>query len=113
MPVTKTFKTSVTTGKTSFFIIWATADTLILLNLSISIYKFHLLWSAEMSKSQIVNFRSLAYYIRDLKKTKRGEVTAVWSHMFSVIFRFQKYWEKNYAKNLILCFFEMSALWNK
>ena len=39
-------------------------------------------------------------------------VTTVWSHMFSVIFRYQKSWKKIMHKNLILHFFEMSAFWD-
>ena len=52
---------------------------------------------------------TLAYYKRDFLKKKHGGVTTVWSHMFSVIFRFQILGKKVMQKNLILCFFEMSV----
>ena len=74
-----------------------TLHTLIYKVSTLVFYKFHLVWSAVMSKSQIVAFPSLAYYISDfLKKMWRGHYSTV-THV------------TNYAKKLILHFFEMSA----
>ena len=67
-----------------------------LLGFNISFYKFHLVWSAEISKWQIVTFPFLAYYIRDfLKKTWRGH-HSIMTHFSN--FQVPKTWGKNYAK---------------
>ena len=84
----------------SFFYYQGYCWSLNLLCSNISCFKFHLVWSAEMSKSQIITFSSLAYYIRDflLKDVECGRVTTVWWHMFLVIFKFQISWGKKKCK---------------
>ena len=82
-----------------------------LLGFNISFYKFHLVWSAEMSKSQIVTFPFLAYYIRDFfKKTWRDHYSMI-THVFSN-FQVPKLLEKNYAKKSDFVLFWNGSIWD-
>ena len=87
----------------SFLIIRATAYTLLAFN--ISFYKFYLVWSAEISKSQIFTFWFSKKTCRGHLVTK-GMVTHVFSN-FQVPRNIPE--KKIMQKNLILHFFVMSA----
>ena len=103
MPVTKTSKTYVTTGKISFFYCQGYCWHPNLLGFNISFYEFHLVWSAEMSQSQIVTFTSLAYYIRYFL-LKNVEGATAWWHVFNN-FQVPKLLGKKLCKKIWFCTF--------
>ena len=94
MRVTKTSKTCDNEQNLFFYYQGYYSHTIF----NISLYKFHLLWSAEMPKPQIITFPSLAYYIRAfLKQMWRGHHGMV-THVFSNI-QVPKIFEKRIMQN--------------
>ena len=98
VPVIKTSKIYVTTDKIFFFYYQGYCWHLDLIGFKISFYQFHLVCSAEISKSQIVSFHIFSLLNKRFSYKKRVGVTTVWWHMFLLIFRIKKSWKKKLSK---------------